>query len=340
MERVAGSNIWYRSILLPNDARFTYRFAPNDNLVPFAQDANIFARFATMQRDLGNPKVFDNAPFGSMSILELPNAPSDELVRRGENVPRGIVTEHELTSVALATKRKIWTYTPAGYTTEARNLYPLLIVMDGQSYQTLVPTPIILDNLIARGAIPPVVAVFVDNPAESRERDLDCNPHWGEFLGDELVPWVEASYRVAREAGHHVIAGSSLGGLAAVCAAVRSPGVFGQVIAQSGSFYRAPKGEPPEWVARDIASTRHLPIRFALSIGRFETADIPSRDPSMLTASRHLRDVLLARGYNVSLRELSSGHEHVAWRASLSLELLRVFGTSSSAGDHPNPHSR
>jgi enterochelin esterase-like enzyme len=302
MERLARSNVWYRSILLPNDARFTYRFAPNDNLVPFAQDTNIFARFATMRRDPGNPKVFDNAPFGSMSILELPNAPSDELVYPGKNAARGVVTEHELVSAALGTKRKIWIYTPASYSPAVRGQYPLLIVMDGESYQTLVPTPTILDNLIARGAVPPLVAVFVDNPAESRERDLNCNARWDEFLAAELVPWVQARYRVARDSRHHVVAGSSLGGLAAACAALRNPRVFGQVIAQSGSFYRAPKGELPEWVARHLASTRRLPIRFALSIGRFETADIPSRDPSMLTASRHLRDVLLARGYDVTLR--------------------------------------
>ena len=160
-----------------------------------------------------------------------------------------------------------------------------------------------------------MIAVFVDNPAGTRERDLNCNGEWSTFITTELIPWVEARYRLDPAPAHRVVGGYSLGGLAAVCAAVQHPEAFGKVIAQSGSFYRAPHGEEPEWVARELARRTRLPIRFALSIGRLETAAIPNRDPSMLTASRHLRDVLLAKGYAVSYRELSSGHEHIAWRA-------------------------
>jgi enterochelin esterase-like enzyme len=123
-----------------------------------------------------------------------------------------------------------------------------------------------------------------------------------------------------------VVAGYSLGGLAAACTAVQHPDVFGTVIAQSGSFYRAPDGEEPEWLARHLANSPRLPIHFVMSIGRFETAAIPSRDPSMLTASRHLRDVLRAKSYAVDYRELSSGHEHVAWRAVLSDALRAALG--------------
>jgi enterochelin esterase family protein len=121
------------------------------------------------------------------------------------------------------------------------------------------------------------------------------------------------------------VVGYSLGGLAAACAAIEHPSVFGAAIAQSGSFFRAPPSEEPEWLARHLAQNPRLPVHFVLSIGRFETAAIPSRDPSMLTASRHLRDVLLAKGYAVDYRELSSGHEHVAWRAVLADAICNVF---------------
>jgi enterochelin esterase-like enzyme len=175
----------------------------------------------------------------------------------------------------------------------------------------------------ARKTIRPVIAAFVDTPASTREHDLNCSPEWNEYLVKDLVPWLRTRYRITADARRIVVAGYSLGGLAAACAAVAHPDVFGAVIAQSGSFYRAPPGQEPEWVARHLARSPRLPIHFIITIGRFETAAIPSRDPSMLTASRHLRDVLDAKGYASDYRELSSGHEHVAWRAALG-DALRV----------------
>jgi enterochelin esterase-like enzyme len=45
----------------------------------------------------------------------------------------------------------------------------------------------------------------------------------------------------------------------------------------------------------------------------------------MLTANRHLRDVLRARGARHRFREYFGGHEHLAWRESLSLGLEFVL---------------
>lgn len=321
MMRLGQTDLWYRSVTLPTDARFAYRFAPNDNLVPFEQDTNIFARFATMRQDPANSKVFDYGAFGHLSILELPRAPNDSLIRRHPNRETGVVTRGVIASHALGHERVVWVYTPARDMRTRPTRYGLVIFSDGESYQSQIPTPVILDNMIADGMIPPVVAVFVETPSATREPDLSCNARWSTFVATELVPWMDAHYLVTRDPRGRVIAGYSLGGLAAACAAVQYPATIGNVIAQSGSFFRAPDGEPPEALARQLAGRPRRPINFSLSIGRYETAAIPSRDPSMLTASRHLRDVLIAKGYAVIYREFSSGHEPVAWRATLGRAL-------------------
>jgi enterochelin esterase-like enzyme len=329
MTRVTGTDLWYRSYVLPDDTRFVYRYAPNDNLVPFERDTNLFARMGEMHPDPLNPRVFDYGQFGTMSILELAKAPTDTLIHRRSGVRAGVVSRAAITSRVLREDRTVWIYTPSDSGRARTTAYPLLVLFDGQSYQSLIPTPDILDNLIADGTIPPVIAVFIDNPAGTRERDLNCNGEWSTFITTELIPWVEGRYRIDAARARRVVGGYSLGGLAAACAAVQHPEAFGSVIAQSGSFYRAPHGQEPEWVARELARRPRLPIRFALSIGRLETAVIPSRDPSMLTASRHLRDVLLAKGYAVSYRELSSGHEHVAWRAVFGDMLVAAFAPAA-----------
>jgi len=336
MARLDTTAIWYRSILLPTDVRFAYRFAPNDNLVPYERDTNIVARLRIMQRDSMNPRIFDYGPFGQLSILELGDAPRDSLIHQRPGVARGHVTRVTLASRVLGHERTIWLYTPAGYRASANSRrYTTLVLSDGESYQSLIPAPTILDNLIAARAIGPVIAVFVDNPPAVREHDLNCDRRWDAFLVEEVIPWVDAHYRTLRDPRHRIVGGYSLGGLAAACTAIRHPATFGNVLAQSGSFYRAPSGEDPEWVSRELVRRPRMPIRFAISIGRYETAVIPSRDPSMLTASRHLRDVLVAKGYDVCYRELDSGHEHVAWRAVLGDALLCLApGRSELARRH------
>ena len=325
LRRLGTTDIWYRTIVLPVDARFMYRFAPNDNLIPFDRDTNVFARMQTMQRDPGNPKVFDYGAFGSMSILELPAAPSDSLIRRRPDVPGGTLAKRSVRSEVLGETRTVWIYTPPGYDPRASKRYPVVVLTDGESYQALIPVPTILDNLIAQRSIPPVIALLIDTPNQTRSRDLDCNPEWDRFLTREAIPWLDGHFHTTRDAPHRVVGGYSLGGLAAMCTALRHPDVFGSVIAQSGSFYRAPAGESPEWVARQAATQARLPLRVYLSIGRYETSAIPSADPSMLTASRHLRDVLVARNILVSYMEFSSGHEHVAWRATIGDALVKTL---------------
>ena len=116
-----------------------------------------------------------------------------------------------------------------------------------------------------------------------------------------------------------------MGGLAAACAAYQHPETFGKVLAQSGSFYRAQSDGEPEWLARQFVQSKQLPLDFYLEVGLLETSSIPSRDPSMLTSSRHLRDVLLAKGYRVDYHEHFSGHEHLAWRATFGEGLIELL---------------
>jgi enterochelin esterase family protein len=330
MNQLPGTDVWYLTYRMRNDARMAYRLAPNDSLVPFEAETNFFARMAHFQRDPFNAKTFDYGGNMKASVLELSEAPPDEWIDAQQDIPHGTIQESKLRSALLKNERSVWLYTPPAY--DPAKAYPLLVVLVGESYTTLVPTPTILDNLIHAGKIPAVVALFVGNAsAEARDTELNCAAAWGEFLVKEAIPWIESSGHERVETKGVLIAGSSMGGLAAGCAAMDHPEVFGKVLAQSGSFYRAPAGEEPEFLARRLAQSKRLPVEFYLEAGLLETAAIPSRDPSMLTASRHLRDVLIAKGYHVEFRDRFSGHEHVAWRATLSDGLVALLARQADA---------
>jgi enterochelin esterase-like enzyme len=324
MTQLPGTDVWYVSYRMRNDARMAYRFSPNDSLVPFESEHNFFARMSNFKCDPFNAKTYDYGGGITASLLELPAAPSDRWIQLHANIPHGAVKESKLRSAILKNERSVWLYTPPAY--DSSRTYPLIVVMDGDSYTTLVPTPTILDNLIHEGKIQPVVALFVGNAsAEARDTELNCSRSWGDFLVKEAIPWIDTTARVHVATKGVLIAGSSMGGFAAACAAVDHPQVFGKVLAQSGSFYRAPAGEEPESLARRLANSPSIPIQFYIEVGLLETAAIPSRDPSMLTASRHLRDILIAKGYEIEFRDRFSGHEHAAWRATLSDGLIALL---------------
>jgi enterochelin esterase family protein len=243
-------------------------------------------------------------------------------------------------------------YSPPGYNFN-RKAYPLLVVFDGEAYIDSIPTPTILDNLIAARKIPPVVSVFINNPQTNqpylRTLELSCNSSFTQFLLEELLPWVRQRYRITDKPADTAVGGASRGGLAAACAAMDHPEVFGNVFSQSGFFvYRdknwfrrvgndvAPDNASQEEKAWDeygsvmtqFAQTPTRRIRFYLEAGIFEN----TYHPSVLIANRHLRDVLLAKGYKIQYEEFAGHHSTVNFRGSLAAALIFVFSKSLDKG--------
>jgi enterochelin esterase family protein len=192
----------------------------------------------------------------------------------------------------------------------------------------MVPTPVILDNLIAQNRIAPMVAIVLANvTTTSRSDELPCNPRFADFLASEVVPWVRQNYNVTTDPSRIIVAGSSLGGLAATYAGFRHPEAFGNVLSQSGSFWWNPKGDDKgEWLTRQFEISPKLPVRFYLDVGLMEGAKSRPNDSSMLTVNRRMRDVLRAKGYQLFYQEFNGGHEYVNWRGTLADGLLFLAG--------------
>ncbi|HYD14984.1 MAG TPA: enterochelin esterase [Hyphomicrobium sp.] len=325
MERLGDSDVWYKSYEIPSTTRLSYKFAPDIPEIPGTLGERRRALLATAQVDPLNKTSWPvQAPdiYNQESVVELPDAPAQPWIS-DRGAAKGSLTHHRFASSILGNERDVYLYTSNGFKPGDPE-QALLVLFDANSYLEKVPTPLILDNLVAERKIPPLVAVLVGNPSsETRSRELPCNPDFARALATEILPWAREHTKAAVPAARTVVAGSSYGGLASACVAHANPDVFGNVLSLSGSFWWQPKGSgEPEWLTRQYAASPAKPIRFFLSAGLFEMG----RDqPGILETTRHLRDVLVAKGYTVAHREYAASHDYLAWRGALADGLISLF---------------
>jgi len=333
MSRMPDTDLWYKTYKVRNDARFSYNLSVNDSLIPFGKvdftDPKAASeRISTFKTDPLNPNKYLGSP--PSSVVELPNALPQPWIKRSPKVPAGELVSKKIKSTILNNERNGWIYTPPGYKSDGPP-YPLMVLFDGVAYTLFVPTAAILDNMLEKGLIRPVVAVVLENPTPtSRNKEFPCNPSFADFLAKEVVPWMRANYHVTSDAAQTYVGGSSYGGLAATYAGFHNPETFGNVISQSGSFWWKPDGDSEhEWLTRQFTDSAKLPVRFYLDVGLLESGPTPDNGPSQVVVNRHMRDILKAKGYFVHYREFNGGHEYLNWRGTFSDALTVLMGARS-----------
>ena len=345
MSRLGQTDVWFLTVRLPGQARFIYRLSIND---PLDNPFHGALMGGTLKLDELNPHHF----FNIGSIAELPDAPQQPWLQKP--VQAGIVSDAQtITSRLLKKNRKLWVYLPPGYE-QSRSASNLVILFDGTMYANRLAAPTTLDNLIAAKRLSSTVVVFVETPVETRNDEMFWNTTYADFRANELVPWIRARYRVTKDARRVVVGGASAGGAGATYAALRHPRVFGNVLSQSGGFFASPERnrelaerspmltrenddrhvvEEIEdravteggWLAKLFIKEPRLPIRFYLDVGVFE-ADFMGGGLGALEPNRHMRDVLLAKGYEVHYQEFMGGHDYISWRGTFADGILALIG--------------
>lgn len=242
-------------------------------------------------------------------------------------VPRGAVKLYSVQDNQYGRKRKVWVYTPPDYNSQTVEPDRLLISFDGDSYINDIPAPVILNNLLAAGKIYPTVMVMVDN-SEDRLGDLANHQKFADFIAKDLLPWARANYRVTTDADKTTLCGYSAGGLAAAYVSFKYPNLFGNVLSQSGAFWRGNEGasEPAEWLTEQYKNSPKQNLRFYLEVGGGETVKNASGF-SMIETNRRLRDILKAKGYEVGYAEVPNAvHNPEHWRAQIADGIIYLTG--------------
>ncbi len=170
------------------------------------------------------------------------------------NRPRGTVVEIEIDSKALAgnllgdpTTRTVAVYLPEGYDASDEH-YPLLVDVVGftgsgfshlgwKAFGESVPQRI--DRLIDEARMGPVVAAFPDcftSLGGNQYIDSLAMGNWEAFLIDEMIPRLEADFRLRAGRDHRAIFGKSSGGYGALVHGMRRADTWGAVACHSGDM--------------------------------------------------------------------------------------------------------
>jgi enterochelin esterase-like enzyme len=240
-------------------------------------------------------------------------------------VGKGAVKEYRVESHIYGRSRKVTVYTPAGYSATGEP-YDVAYFFDADDYLGDIGLPVVMENLIAAKKMKPMVVVLVDN-SEDRLGDLANHKKFADFMANEVVPWATKNVNVTGESRRTIIGGYSAGGLASAYVAFMHPEAFGNVLSQSGAFWRGNEGasEPYEWLTGQIAASPKKDVRFYLEVGGAETRRALGSGPVFIEAVRRMRDALQAKGYSLTYKEVPGAqHEPTHWRGALGEALIAV----------------
>lgn len=306
--RYGSTDLWYRAMEFPTRSRIEYKFG----VTRYGNEEWLF--------DPLNPNVAHD-PFGGNSVVHCRDYQDPEWSFERPHTPTGSFESLELFSQAFGDNRHLKIYLPANFRDYRR--YRLLIVHDGEDYVRYSRLKQVLDNLIARLEIPPMIVVLT-NPVD-RLREYANDQRHARHLVEELIPAIEERYPVIREASGRCLMGASFGAVATLSTAWRYPGCFDSLLLQSGSFaftdigdhWRSPVFDP---VVEFMNHFRQQPGKPAnqiyVSCGVYE---------SLIYENRSLVPFFRSHGLKVKFEEAYDGHNWENWRNRLRSGLSWLF---------------
>ncbi len=194
-----------------------------------------------------------------------------------DGVPKGTVTKFVLSPGKYypGTPHNCAVYVPAQY--DATKPTPFMIFLDGSgALGNGVRVPVVLDNLIAKHDLPPMIGIFIDPgvlpvPSDAVQNRYNrifeydsLSGRFAEFLLHELIPEVASQYNLSKNPDDHAIEGVSTGAVGAFMAAWNRPDQFHRVLSFIGT-YVAMKGA--DSLMALVRKTEPKPIRIFMQDG-------------------------------------------------------------------------
>jgi enterochelin esterase-like enzyme len=306
-----------------------------------------------------------------------------------KDVPHGNVLIKNYFAKSTNSWRHIFVYTPPGYETNPSTRYPVLYLQHGGGEDERVwiemgRTNWILDNLLAAGKVKPMIVVMETSavgapggpgqvsgtgrgPGAPAGASAGAGPGrgpvfgiggpgggaYGQFMVNDLIPWVDRNFRTLTDKDHRAMAGLSMGGMQTAAVTMANLDKFSYIGLFSGGtasgFGRGGRGSPvpasvtpPAPPPFDIKTVYNGamadPAEFnkKVKVFFFSTGtEPPLENPEGL--KKH-QEQLIAAGITNSYLYISPGtsHEWQTWRRSLYTFAPLLFKHDASALSTPS----
>ena len=224
-----------------------------------------------------------------------------------EGVPQGKVLEGkwESTQIYPGTLRDYRIYVPAK--DDPAKPPCLMVFQDGLAYARKNGswrTPVVFDNLIHKGDMPPTVGVFINpgvvpparkgaRPRRNRSFEYDTlSDQYARFLIEEILPGLKKRHDLTwtDDPDGRAICGSSSGGICAFTVAWERPDSFRKVVSHVGSFVNIRGGHVYPALLR---KTERKPLRVFLQDGSNDLDNVhgswPLANQQMAAALKYMK---------------------------------------------------
>ncbi|GAA4299816.1 alpha/beta hydrolase [Nibribacter koreensis] len=243
------------------------------------------------------------------------------------------ILSNEFWMPQLNRSRRVWIYLPPDYATSGKK-YPVLYMHDGQNlfdafygFSGEWGIDESMDKLFQEKGLSAII-VAPDNGGDQRMNEYTPwkNEKYGggqgeayvDFLAYTLKPYIDAHYRTMPEKKYTGVAGSSMGGLISLYAAIKHPSVFGKAGVFSPAFWVSPE-------VYDYVSKNKVPkdLKVVMLAGEKEGKD-------MVPDMARMRDLLLQKGLkkkNLQYEVHADGeHKESFWQREFPDGFTWLFG--------------
>jgi enterochelin esterase-like enzyme len=260
---------------------------------------------------LMKPNLLNNS-----SAVHIPGA---GLAWEVAEVAHGEVHHHFYRSALVGDNRDYYVYTPPGYFA-GNTKYPVLYLLHGYSddasgWSAVGHANIILDNLIAQNKAKPMIVVMplgygapevLNRGAINMDKFRLNTTRFRDTLLTEIIPKVEAEYRVDRRREMRAIAGLSMGGAESLYTGLNNLDKFAYI----ASFSAGGLGEDYDVLFPKLDQTANKDLKLLwIACGT---------EDRLIATNRKFRDMLSAKYVRFTPVETPGMHTWMVWRRNLA----------------------
>lgn len=242
-----------------------------------------------------------------------------------------------LKSRVFGNTRKLRIWLPSGYAEMVSRRYPVLYLLDGQdlfdactsSNASEWHVDEIMTDLIRRHSVEPAIVVGIDSLGEQQRmheylpyKDVVVYPtmpepagkQFPEFLGSEVLPFINAHYRVMPGPKNTSLGGASYGGVAVLYTLLSRPDLFGAGIIESPAL-QVGNGQ----MLRETTFLAAGPRKLFLSMGTNEVPGQPLLNSGLVemfqVLVKNIESAYVGKTQMMSVLQQGGTHDEKSWSA-------------------------